>query len=79
MLVEKKHGLELVRALLWAMRLHRKELDVVMLAATLLRILCRTRFAKHQIGVDCGGITVLIATMRANMHHPHLMMLYYPM
>jgi len=57
-------------------------LDVVMLAATLLRIICRaTRFGniKHAIGVDCDGITVLMATMRANMQNPHLLMFFYAM
>jgi len=82
MFLEKEHGLQLVRALLWAMRVHQNELDVVMLAATLLRIICRaTRFGniKHAIGVDCDGITVLMATMRANMQNPHLLMFFYAM
>lgn len=70
-------GLELVRAVMWAMRVHSGEYDLLMLCLGLLRLICRSRFQMLHIGIGCGVVPMLLEIMRANLQHRALLIASY--
>jgi len=70
-------GLELVRGVMWAMRVHSGEYDLLMLCLGLLRLICRSRFQMLHIGIGCGVVPMLLEIMRANLQHRALLIASY--